>query len=143
MTTHIETPFGAIDPEHASELLFPLGIPGFPAVDRFVLAALPGTPGPFCVLHGLGETAVDLVVTPWETLADRVSAVDIDETRQALGIAADALQVLFVVTLPPRGSGDDAQVNVRAPLFVDVDRRVAVQMVLGNPSYQFRQPLAA
>ncbi len=136
------TPFGPIDGE-AAELSFPLGLPGFPEVDRFVLAPVPGGAGPFHLLHGLGDAPVDLVVTPLETVAERIDGADVDSVRAALQIDPSALLVLLVVTLPAKGSGQGPTVNLRAPIFVDVVRRIAVQTVLPDARYPFRHALVA
>lgn len=136
------TPFGAFDPAGMIELTFPLGLPGFPAVDRFVLQPI-AERGPFHLLHGLGAEPVDLVVVPVSVVADRIDAADLDNARRSLQIDAAALAVLLVVTLPVRDSGKPPTVNLRAPLFVDLERRIAVQAVLPQSDYPFRQPLAA
>ncbi|MFW5832918.1 MAG: flagellar assembly protein FliW [Pseudomonadota bacterium] len=137
------TPFGALDHDRAATLAFPLGLPGFPAVDRFALAPVPGHQGPFHVLHGLGDEPVDLIVTPLETVADRIDPAHVETVREALQIEPRSLLVLLVVTLPPKGAGQSPTVNLRAPIFVDVDRRVAVQTVLPDGRYPFRQALFA
>jgi flagellar assembly factor FliW len=139
----LATPLGALDPDRAATLAFPLGLPGFPAVDRFVLAPVPGNRGPFHVLHGLGDEPVDLVVTPLETVAERIEPEHVETVREALQIEPRSLLVLLVVTLPRRGSDRSPTVNLRAPIFVDVDRRIAVQTVLPDGRYPFRQALFA
>lgn len=137
------TRFGTIAYRDDAVLDFPLGLPGFAGERRFLLARLPGAERAFQLLHGLDGGAVDLVVVPLASLGARVAADDIEDARVALEIPADDLLVLCVVTLPPRGSDAPARVNLRAPIFVDVARRVAVQVVLANPAYPFREPLRA
>lgn len=139
----IETRFGPIDRDAASELHFPLGLPGFEQVDRFLLAEIPGCSGPLRLLRGLAGEPVELIVTPADNLPTAPAAADLEAARESLEIPAADLLVLCVVTLPPRGSGRSAQVNLRAPIFVDVVRRVAVQMVLSNRRYPFRAALQA
>ncbi len=139
----VETPFGPVERGPACELHVPRGLPGFGAIDRFLLARLPQHPGPFQLLHGLGDDPVDLIVIAADTLPAGLDADDVDAARTALGIAAADLLVLCIVTLPPRGARQSAQVNLRAPIFVDVARRVAAQVVLPNTSYRFRAPLIA
>lgn len=136
------TAFGPIAAD-AAELTFPLGLPGFPAVERFALAPVPGGAGPFHLLHGLGDEPIDLVVTPLESVGEAIDRRDVDSVRRWLQIDADALLVLLVVTLPAKGSGRSPVVNLRAPIFVDVERRIAVQTVLPNARYPFRHALAA
>lgn len=140
------TRFGTIAYRDDAVLDFPLGVPGFAGHRRFLLARVPGAERTFQLLHGLDGAdgaAVDLVVVPLESLGERVAGDDIEDARAALQIPADDLLVLCVVTLPPRGAHARARVNLRAPIFVDVSRRVAVQVVLSNPAYPFREPLRA
>ncbi|MFP4126403.1 MAG: flagellar assembly protein FliW [Alphaproteobacteria bacterium] len=137
------TRFGTVAYREDAVLDFPHGLPGFPGQRRFLIARLPGAEAAFQLLHGLDGDAVDLVVVPLASLGPRVAARDIEDARVALEIPAADLLVLCVLTLPPRGSGATARVNLRAPIFVDVARRVAVQMVLANPAYPFREPLSA
>lgn len=137
------TRFGTVAYREEAVLDFPQGLPGFAANRRFLLARVPGAAGPFHLLHGLDGDTVDLLVAPLDGLGARVAAADIDAARAELAIPAAALLVLCVVTLPARGSGHTARVNLRAPILVDVARRTAVQVVLANPAYPFREPLRA
>jgi len=137
------TRFGTVAYREEAVLDFPQGLPGFAANRRFLLARVPGAAGPFHLLHGLDGDTVDLLVAPLDGLGARVAAADIDAARAELAIPAAALLVLCVVTLPARGSGHAARVNLRAPILVDVARRTAVQVVLANPAYPFREPLRA
>ncbi len=137
------TRFGTIAYREDAVLDFPLGLPGFAGHRRFLFARVPGAERAFQLLHGLDGEAVDLVVVPLASLGERVAADDIEDARAGLEIPTDDLLVLCVVTLPPRRSGATARVNLRAPIFVDVARRVAVQVVLPNTVYPFREPLRA
>lgn len=139
----VETPFGPLARRPEAELAFPSGLPGFGGVTHFLLGPIPGHEGPFRILHGLADEPVDLVVVPMDCLAERIAESDIEAVRAKLDIPAQDLLVLCIVTLPRRDQADTAQVNVRAPIFVDVARRVAVQMVLPSAGYRFRAPLVA
>lgn len=138
-----ETRFGTIAYQADAVVEFPLGLPGFAGNRRFLFARLPGAEKTFQLLHGLDGDPVDLVVVPLESLGERVSPAEVDDVRASLEIPDHDLLTLCVVTLPPRGSGTSARVNLRAPIFVDVARRVAVQVVLPNSGYPFREPLRA
>lgn len=137
------TRFGTIAYRTEAVLSFPNGLPGFPAARRFVCAPLPGAAGAFQLLHALDGEPVDLIVLPLESLGERVAAEDLERARAELEIATADLLVLCVVTLPARGSGAVPRVNLRAPIFVDVARRVGAQTVLANTTYPFRETLRA
>lgn len=136
------TRFGPVAYHPDAVVDFPLGLAGFPRNRRFVCAPLPGG-GVFQLLHGLDGDPLDLVVVARESLGPRHAEADVDAVRAELDIPPADLVVLCVVTLPARGSGVPARVNLRAPIFVDVGRRRAVQVVLANAAYPFRTPLAA
>jgi flagellar assembly factor FliW len=138
-----ETRFGTIAYREEAVVEFPLGLPGFAGNRRFLFTRMPGAETTFQLLHGLDGDPVDLVVVPLESLGARVSPADVDDVRASLEIPPDDLLTLCVVTLPPRGADAAARVNLRAPIFVDVARRVAVQVVLPNTAYPFREPLRA
>lgn len=139
----VETPFGPLAWRPEAELAFPSGLPGFGGVTRFLLGPIPGHEGPFQVLHGLVDEPLNLVVVPMDCLAERIDASDIEAVRAKLEIPAEDLLVLCIVTLPRRDQAGAAQVNARAPIFVDVGRRLGVQMVLPSAGYRFRAPLVA
>jgi len=138
-----DTRFGTIAYRDDAVLEFPTGLPGFAAQRRFLFAALPSAEGAFQLLHGLDGDPVDLVVVAHAGLAVRVADEDLEAVRASLEIPAADLLVLCIVTLPPRGSGQTARVNLRAPIFVDVGRRQAVQVVLSDAAYPFQEPLRA
>jgi flagellar assembly factor FliW len=137
------TRFGTIAYREEQVLDFPLGLPGFAGNRRFLFARVPGAEGAFQLLHGLDGDAVDLVVVPLASLGERVAADDVEDARAGLEIPPADLLVLCVVTLPGRRAQTSARVNLRAPIFVDVARRVGVQVVLANAGYPFREPLRA
>ncbi len=141
--TLLTTRFGEVAYRAEAELRFPLGLPGFEGVDRFVLCPLPGTSGAFQLLHGVAEAPIDLVVVPHENVAGRADPADIEALRASLDIPVEDLLVLYIVTLPMPGSPPAVQVNLRAPIFVDVARRLAVQMVLADSRYGFNALLRA
>lgn len=138
-----DTRFGTIAYHPDAELRFPLGLPGFAANRRFVLAPIPGTTGGLHVLHGLDGDAVDLVVVPLAELGEPVAAADLDAIRAELAIPRADLVVLGIVTLPARGDRAGPRVNLRAPIFVDVVRRLGRQVVLADARYPFGEPLRA
>ncbi|NBC96697.1 MAG: flagellar assembly protein FliW [Deinococcus-Thermus bacterium] len=139
----VTTRFGTIAYREEAVLDFPFGLPGFPGNRRFLFARVPRAEGTFQLLHGLDGDAVDLVVVPLESLGERLDPADVEAARVGLEIPAADLLVLCVVTLPAGAGAGTARVNLRAPVFVDVARRVAVQMVLPNSGYPFREPLRA
>lgn len=125
----------------APVLHFPYGLPGFPEATAFRLEALEGCEGRFVLLHATDDPELRFVVMPAPEGQPVVAERHVREACAALGWAREAVALLFVVTLAAAPDGLDAFVNLRAPIFVDTERAVAVQVVLPDPAYPFRQPL--
>ncbi len=120
----------------------PRGLPGFPGARGFRLRELPRCEGRFLLLELLDEEPASLIVMPTEPGAVPLAEADVDEVREALEIAPADLCLLLVVTLSRDGDGVQAYVNLRAPVFLDTRRRLAAQVVLPDPGYALRHPLA-
>jgi flagellar assembly factor FliW len=126
---------------HASEdtsvILFEEGIIGVPRARRFQLLERPGSPVKIlrCLdIEGFALPVVDpLLADPGyrPRLGDRVS-VALDPERE------DRLLLLAVTTLEP----GRPVANLRAPLVVNVRRRVGVQVILDGVGYPLRAPVA-
>lgn len=125
----------------ATVLRFPYGLPGFPEATAFRLEALEGCDGRFALLHATDDPELRLVVMLAPDGHPVVAERHVREACTALGWAREAVALLFVVTLAAAPDGLDAFVNLRAPIFVDTERALAVQVVLSDPGYPFRQPL--
>ena len=123
------------------ELLhFPRGILGFPEQRRFALVPA-GRPGLFWLQS---VDVADLVFL----LADTFHwfpgyEIDVPEAElTALEVRTPAeLAVLAIVTLPG-GPGETPSVNLRAPVLVGTETRLARQLVLVDDRYAVREPLA-
>jgi len=120
-----------------SVIWFQEGVIGVPRAQRFLLMEQPGSP--FRVLHCLDIEGFNLpvvdprLVTPeyGPRLGQRVTrALDLETEDQVL--------LLAVTTLEPGGP----VANLRAPVVVNVQRRLAAQVILDDRSYPVRAPLA-
>lgn len=121
---------------------FPYGLPGFPDAIAFELEALEGCEGRFLLLRSLEDPELRLVVMPAPSGQPIVAERHVREACAALGWSRESVALLFVVTLAAGVTGLDAFVNLRAPIFLDTERALAVQVVLSDPAYPFRHPLA-
>lgn len=120
---------------------FPYGLPGFPEASAFRLEALPGCDGRFLLLQALDQPDLRLVVMPARAVQSIVKERHVREVCDALGWPVATTMLLFVVTLSQGPAGRAAFVNLRAPIFVDTERALAIQAVLPDRRYPFRQPL--
>ena len=134
---------GEGDGARADAVALPRGLPGFPDARGFRLEELPRCGGRFLLMRLIADEPASLIVMPAEPEALPLAATDIAEVRGALEIAPEDLCLLLVVTLA-REEGEQgvrAFVNLRAPVFLDTRRRIAVQVVLADSRYPLRHPL--
>jgi flagellar assembly factor FliW len=124
-----------------SRVRFPNGLPGFPDKTGFELEALAGCEGRFLLLRSLDDPELRLVVMPAPADQPIIAERHMRETCCGLGWSPENVLLLFVVTLAKSVSGLEAFVNLRAPIFFDRERALAIQVVLPDRSYPFRHPL--
>jgi len=125
----------AIDARDVVTMVAPM--PGFEACRQFVVAMNPDL-APFTALSGLDESkpaflAVDprLVLHGYETSLD-------DTARRQLGAEpGDTLLWLALV----RAAGDQALVNLRAPIVINPQQMRGVQLVPPDSPYSTDHPL--
>ncbi len=121
-----------------AEITFPQGLPGFPGALGFRLEPVQGS---FlrlgCTTAG-GPTFI--VLQPAEPTM-LVTDDDVAGACAASGLDPTAVVALFVVTVANTPGGARMTVNRRAPMLVDLQRRVAFQLVLPRPDYAVRHPL--
>lgn len=130
---------GATDPV-GREIVFPEGLLGFAGCREFRLQPELAA-GRFLRLRATGGDPVEFLVVPVEPGAATLAPADIEEAATERAIGPRDLLLLAVVAARPAGNGIEASVNLRAPIFVDVARALAWQIVLRNPSYPLRLPL--
>ncbi|MFL5336461.1 MAG: flagellar assembly protein FliW [Geminicoccaceae bacterium] len=131
----------------ASTILFPQGLPGFPAATRFALRQLKHGPEGLLLLQSTDDPGLRFLVLPYLGGQLPLRRCDLDSACTALGIPAEHAAVLLVVTRQAvqgnEGAPPQLFVNLRAPVVLDTHRRTAVQHVLPSPGYAFRFPLPA
>ena len=131
----------------APTLLFPQGLPGFPAATRFALRPLANGPQGLLLLQSVDDPDLRFLVLPYMGDELPLRRCDLEAACAALGIAAEHAAVLLVVTRQPAEATPGAPprlfANLRAPVVLDTLRRTAVQHVLPSPGYAFRFPLPA
>jgi flagellar assembly factor FliW len=127
----VDTPFGQFSADAAAVVMFATGLPGFEQCRRFVLVTAPSL-APFTCLHGLdGARPSFLTLDPRQVVdpyQPSLSAAD----RRRLGAAIDTPLVwLSVVHLDAAG----ATVNLQAPIVVNPERMLGVQVLDADSAY--------
>jgi flagellar assembly factor FliW len=123
---------------------FPLGLPSFEALHRFLLAQRPDF-APFLFLVSVDRPAVRFVCLAASAL-DPNYGFEVLPDEEGHGVIppgpylarATAPMILAVVTVH-RDCPSTA--NLLAPLVIDAERRVGVQLILGGSAYSHVTPL--
>lgn len=129
------TRFGEIDIEENKIIHFPLGIPGFTNLKRYILLDYKD---PIKWLHAVDDPDVAFIVTePFGLFPDYSLTVEGD-VEDFLEIK-DAAETVVLVILNVADNRLNA--NLKAPIIVNTSKLKATQMILEDDRYSFRVPL--
>lgn len=132
---------GGMHGDGTGTISLPRGLPGFASARSFRLEP-PAAPGAsFIQLRSVDQPLLSFIVLPVPARLQLLTASDRDRICTELGIGPGDLLLLLMVTLEPGPSGLAAFANLRAPLFVDTERRLGWQVVLPATHYPIRYPL--
>jgi flagellar assembly factor FliW len=138
----VKTRFGVIAVQPEAVIDMPQGPLGFTQHRRFVLAELPNPKlEQFRLLQSLSDPEVSFVITALQPESDLIALADVEEACSATGFDVSEALVLLIVTVRQEAGRIATSVNLRAPVVLDPNRRVARQIVLANPDYPVRHPL--
>lgn len=140
----IATRFGDIEFDQAQAIFMPRGVPGFPGKRSFALTKLPHAGmQEFSLLQCLEDAELSFLVLPLDIDSGIIDRADLDQTREALEIAAEDMAVVLIVTIRDHNGQPQISVNLRAPIFFDAQNRTGAQHVLTNSKYSVRHILSA
>jgi flagellar assembly factor FliW len=136
--------FATIDYEEGAELTFPLGLPAFERLTRFLLIEHPSI-SPLAFLQSIEEQGVCLPVLPVLVVEPDYELSLTAEDLEALGFTSldtvpdgHELGCFTIVTIPGTGP---VTANLLAPVVVNVAARRAVQAVRADARYSHRHPV--
>lgn len=122
-------------------VLLPHGLPGFPGATRFRLEPVEGTADRFVRLRSM-EVEGPCFLLALDAGASLLDADDLVAALGETGLCGEDVVVTFVVTLCEVAGTVQVFVNRRAPLLIDVRRRLGAQVVLSRTGYDIRHPLS-
>jgi len=131
------TRFGEIEIEESKIITFPLGIPGFADLKRYILIDYKD---PIKWLHAVDDPDVAfIVINPFDLFPDY--SVDIqDDVQSFLGIKKPTdLVILNILTVTNQG----ITANLKGPLVMNSANFQAAQILLDDEKYLFKTPLPA
>lgn len=138
----IDTRFGRVTIYRKSPIIFPNGMLGMPDKFQFCLTSFPSEKlSRFKLLQSLEEDALSFITLPVELDNTLVERGDIEQACRDLDVAVEQAAILFIVSVQRDVNGTQLLVNARAPIIMNVARRLAAQYVFHNSKYLIRQPI--
>ncbi|MFH1035740.1 MAG: flagellar assembly protein FliW [Pseudomonadota bacterium] len=134
------TRFGEIEVLPGQILNLPHGMVGFPRLSRYaILEHRPGSP--FHWLQCLDRPDLAFVIMDPLVFDPAYRLVLGDNEAKLLQVGDPRhIQTWVVVTIPP-GSPEAMTANFKAPLVINLQNRLAAQIILEDPRWSVRQPL--
>ena len=127
----------------STSIHLPRGLPGFSTLRSCWLEPRPAPADHFLCLRSQDQPDISFLVLPVPPELRLLAPADLKAVCGELRIEPDDLQLLLMVTVRPGDTGLQAFANLRAPIFVDADRRMAWQVVMPGAGYPIRYPLQA
>lgn len=138
----LKTRFGEISIDPASAVLFSRGLLGMPNKFRFALAQFPNPKmQQFMLLQSLEEEDLSFITLPLDLNNAILSADDIRIAAHDLQIPENNLALLLIASVHRSLDGLKLSVNARAPLLIDVERKIGAQYVFQHDHYKVQHPL--
>lgn len=134
----IQSRFGPVELDERRQIRFDGGLPGFPECEVFQLDQPPGVETELLLLQAVDSPELSFFVMSVSEPSSIIRMEDVASTARALGISAENLLLLLIVTFKKNGDGFTKFVNLRAPIFIDVARRLGRQVVLASPDYSLK-----
>ena len=136
--TTIKTRFGEITVDKNNVISFKYGILGIPYAISFCLTDMPNVNSKgFKLLQCMEDENLSFIVVPSEYKNELIQEKHIEDACLALEIEKERLLLLFIVTIHGVKEGSDyLSVNAKAPIFLNVDDKSAVQYVFQSPEYK-------
>ncbi|MDX2095113.1 MAG: flagellar assembly protein FliW [Alphaproteobacteria bacterium] len=139
----METRFGRIAVQPKQSIYFPTGLLGMPDRVNYCLTHFPSEKmARFKLLQSLDDAALSFITLPVDLHNPIIEAADLEQAVRDLDMTQGEVAVLLMVTVHRESGAARLSVNARAPVLVDVARRVAAQYVFPHTKYLIRQPLS-
>ncbi|WP_342542738.1 flagellar assembly protein FliW [Paenisporosarcina sp. FSL H8-0542] len=135
------TRFGEIEVEDSSVITFNKGIPGFEEYMKYVLLpADENEESPFFFLQSIDEEEVNFfLVDPFSFFKEY--NINLEEQMVDRLELKDPTDAIVLTTVTATGEIKDATTNLKAPLVINNNRHLGMQIVLDNKDYLIKQPL--
>ena len=132
--------FGEIEYLDEDVIFFPVGLFGFEEEHQFLLLPFEGSTGSLLCFQSVQTPALAFVaMDPFALMPDYAPALQPNELEQ-LGVT-DSQELGFYVLCVVKNPVSDSTVNLKCPVAIHPDTRVARQVILETDAYEMRHPL--
>ena len=133
--------FGEIEYEGGDAISFPAGLFGFEEEQEFLLLPFEGSAGSLLCFQSTHTPALAFVaMDPFSLLPDYTPVLQPQELKE-LGVT-DSQELGFYVLCVVKKPVSDSTVNLKCPVAIHPETRVARQVILDTEAYEMRHPLA-
>ena len=133
--------FGEIEYEGGDAISFPAGLFGFEEEQEFLLLPFEGSAGSLLCFQSTHTPALAFVaMDPFSLLPDYTPILQPQELKE-LGVT-DSQELGFYVLCVVKKPVSDSTVNLKCPVAIHPETRVARQVILDTEAYEMRHPLA-
>ena len=133
--------FGEIDYDAHETLAFPAGLFGFETEQEFLLLPFEGSAGTLLCFQSTHTPALAFVAMDPFALQPDYAPVLQPQELSALGVK-DNQELGFYVLCVVKKPVDQSTVNLKCPVAINPETRVARQVILDTDAYEMRHPLA-
>ncbi len=140
----VKSRYGEVSVNLDKAIFFPKGLLGLSQFKDFCITDLPSqNMAQFKLLQSLNDSQLSFVVLPITAENGLIDKEDLEECCQVTEIARENLLMLLIITVQQVPGGKSrVTANVRAPIVIDVNDRLAIQYVFPNNKYEIQHVLA-
>ena len=132
--------FGEIEYLDEDLLSFPAGLFGFEKEHQFLLLPFEGSAGTLLCFQSIQNPALAFVaMDPFALMPDYTPVLQPNELKD-LGVS-DNQELGFYVLCVVKNPVSDSTVNLKCPVAINPNTRVARQVILETEAYEMRHPL--
>lgn len=130
---------GEVEILDANLVTFPRGVLGFEGRSDFAVVNLP-QPGMerFKLLQSTEDPDLGFIVTEAASAAAAIDPVDLKDAYKQCDIRPSDALTLLIVSIRKEGDSVEMSANLRAPIIIDMQRRIGRQHVMSNGRYPIR-----
>ena len=134
--------FGNIEVTESDIIIFPKGIFGFEKNKSFYLLPFEDSEGTLLCLQSAEEPHLAFVLINPYHMIEEYHPLLTDEDLNDIEAQIDSPIAYYVITVVHENF-QDSTVNLKCPIIINLDKKMAKQVMLENSSYSLRHPIIA